>query len=261
MSALNDNTFLVQYLTPYTFSINCDTSIDDFKIYEHGGVFCKIKTPAIMTFESLEIQITKPSIILSDLSKLESPLQVLLAFQSLYKYILQKKSLSNLSKDFDLLHRIAVNIDKEGTNVEILKLFSKTGNVVFAPLCAIIGGIISQEVLKSLTGKFTPLFQFFVLDAMELADSNDRIEHPYDRYFSLNICLSSDLVGKLSHLSLFMVGCGAIGCELLKNFALVGLSTKGDSILTITDNDLIEKSNLNRQFLFRPWHIQVGVFL
>ena len=28
--------------------------------------------------------------------------------------------------------------------------------------------------------------------------------------------------------------------------------------LTITDNDLIEKSNLNRQFLFRPHHIQVS---
>ncbi len=27
--------------------------------------------------------------------------------------------------------------------------------------------------------------------------------------------------------------------------------------VTITDNDLIEKSNLNRQFLFRPRHIQV----
>ena len=27
--------------------------------------------------------------------------------------------------------------------------------------------------------------------------------------------------------------------------------------VTITDNDLIEKSNLNRQFLFRPHHIQV----
>ena len=30
--------------------------------------------------------------------------------------------------------------------------------------------------------------------------------------------------------------------------------------VTITDNDLIEKSNLNRQFLFRPQHIQVSAF-
>ena len=31
--------------------------------------------------------------------------------------------------------------------------------------------------------------------------------------------------------------------------------------LTITDNDLIEKSNLNRQFLFRPHHIQVWIYV
>ena len=48
---------------------------------------------------------------------------------------------------------------------------------------------------------------------------------------------------------LFMVGAGAIGCELLKNFAMIGLGTKGKII--ITDPDVIEVSNLSRQFLFR----------
>ncbi|XP_062430413.1 ubiquitin-like modifier-activating enzyme 6 isoform X3 [Rhea pennata] len=53
------------------------------------------------------------------------------------------------------------------------------------------------------------------------------------------------------------VGCGAIGCEMLKNFALLGVGTGQDKgLVTITDPDLIEKSNLNRQFLFRPHHIQ-----
>ena len=52
-----------------------------------------------------------------------------------------------------------------------------------------------------------------------------------------------------------MVGAGAIGCEMMKNFAMLGVATNGKIILT--DNDLIEKSNLNRQFLFRPKDIQV----
>ena len=43
-----------------------------------------------------------------------------------------------------------------------------------------------------------------------------------------------------------VVGAGAIGCELLKNLALLGVGQ-----VTVTDNDTIEKSNLNRQFLFR----------
>ena len=48
-----------------------------------------------------------------------------------------------------------------------------------------------------------------------------------------------------------MIGVGALGCEFLKNFVLMGMSiTKGKEVV-VTDNDNIETSNLNRQFLFR----------
>lgn len=58
-------------------------------------------------------------------------------------------------------------------------------------------------------------------------------------------------------LLLFQVGAGAIGCELLKNFAMMGLAS-GDGEVIVTDMDTIEKSNLNRQFLFRPWDVTVN---
>ncbi|XP_063465643.1 ubiquitin-like modifier-activating enzyme 7 isoform X3 [Symphalangus syndactylus] len=47
------------------------------------------------------------------------------------------------------------------------------------------------------------------------------------------------------------VGAGAIGCELLKVFALVGLGAGDSGGLTVIDMDHIERSNLSRQFLFR----------
>ena len=53
------------------------------------------------------------------------------------------------------------------------------------------------------------------------------------------------------------VGAGAIGCELLKNFAMMGVACGEGGVVYVTDMDIIEKSNLNRQFLFRPWDIQV----
>lgn len=59
----------------------------------------------------------------------------------------------------------------------------------------------------------------------------------------------------LGSLKYFVVGAGAIGCELLKNFSMMGLGAEGGQI-TVTDMDLIEKSNLNRQFLFRPHDVQ-----
>jgi len=43
-----------------------------------------------------------------------------------------------------------------------------------------------------------------------------------------------------------MVGAGAIGCELLKNFAMLGLGSLDSGRITMTDPDVIELSNLNR---------------
>lgn len=42
-----------------------------------------------------------------------------------------------------------------------------------------------------------------------------------------------------------MVGAGALGCEFLKMFALLGL-TIGKGKICVTDDDNIEISNLNR---------------
>jgi ubiquitin-activating enzyme E1 len=50
-----------------------------------------------------------------------------------------------------------------------------------------------------------------------------------------------------------MIGAGALGCEFLKIFALMGLGTEG--LLTVADDDTIEISNLSRQFLFRSENV------
>ena len=71
----------------------------------------------------------------------------------------------------------------------------------------------------------------------------------------LKFFLTSNFQETLEKQKWFVVGAGAIGCELLKNFALLGLGCGGEGGITVTDMDMIEKSNLNRQFLFRTWDI------
>ena len=60
---------------------------------------------------------------------------------------------------------------------------------------------------------------------------------------------------KLNDLNVFLIGEDALECELLKIFELMIISINEKSVTTITDNDLIETSNLNRQFLFRNKNI------
>jgi ubiquitin-activating enzyme E1 len=54
------------------------------------------------------------------------------------------------------------------------------------------------------------------------------------------------------------VGAGAIGCEMLKNWAMMGVATGPSGQIFVTDMDTIEKSNLNRQFLFRSRDVGVS---
>ena len=75
------------------------------------------------------------------------------------------------------------------------------------------------------------------------------------RYDGQIAVFGKQLQNKLESLQIFLVGAGALGCEFLKNFAMMGISTGSGGLLTITDDDVIEKSNLSRQFLFRDWDI------
>ena len=78
----------------------------------------------------------------------------------------------------------------------------------------------------------------------------------FTRYDGQVAVFGKDFQEKMIKQKYFVVGAGAIGCELLKNFAMVGLGASPDGKMIVTDMDIIERSNLNRQFLFRPYDVQ-----
>jgi len=260
MTQMNNKQHKITYVDPFTFTIDLDTTPETYSPHLHGGICMKIKQPTSLTFEPLHQQLKSPHLTISDLSKLDNPLQTLLCFITYYEYM-AKHAGTSLTDNVDAFIDIAVGVvasmrdSPNVNNTDLLKTFARTCGGVLAPLCAAVGGVASQEVLKAISGKFTPLKQWLCLDAVELAPKQMLAGKEGDRYNPMRHCLSNELVTSVHSLNLFMVGCGAIGCEMLKNFALLGVGGNGGA-LTITDNDLIEKSNLNRQFLFRPWHIQ-----
>lgn len=114
--------------------------------------------------------------------------------------------------------------------------------------------------MKACTGKFTPIYQYLYIDALECLTNLNPTEEDckpigsrYDRQIAV---LGKTFQDKLGSLRYFIVGSGAIGCELLKNFAMSGIGAGEGGKVVLTDMDLIEKSNLNRQFLFRPHDVQ-----
>ncbi|KAK7194271.1 ubiquitin-activating enzyme E1 [Novymonas esmeraldas] len=135
------------------------------------------------------------------------------------------------------------------------------------PMACFIGGMAAQEALKVCSGKFTPLQQWMYYDAREVLQAwqygakaapaaaattaafPDTAPSP-SRYAGQEAVLGHAFQQYLRQQKTFIVGAGALGCELIKNVALMGVGE-----VSITDMDTIEMSNLSRQFLFRHHHI------
>uniref|UniRef100_A0A8C1B858 E1 ubiquitin-activating enzyme n=1 Tax=Cyprinus carpio carpio TaxID=630221 RepID=A0A8C1B858_CYPCA len=247
MTELNGTTHQVTVLSPYSFAIG-DTS--SFQPYAHAGIFRLVKMPKTFTFETMEQQLSDPRLLTPDFSKPEAPLQlhtIMLALDAFLEQQCFKPLTSSRSPCFEWV------LSYSCVNQELVRSVSRCARGCLSPLAAVVGGIASQEVLKALTGKFSPLQQWVEAHCFNVDFGVCR----GDRYDALRACIGESLCLKLHTFQVFMVGCGAIGCEMLKNMALMGVGlSRCSGEICITDPDLIEKSNLNRQFLFRPQHIR-----
>ena len=118
-------------------------------------------------------------------------------------------------------------------------------------MAAMFGGFVAQEIVK-FTGKYMPLKQWAHYDCFEslpaAAVSREPMGCRYDDQIKIYGRETQELLGNVKT---FMVGAGALGCEYAKAMALMGLGCGPNGSVTVTDNDNIEVSNLNRQFLFR----------
>ncbi|KAH9853563.1 ubiquitin activating enzyme [Lenzites betulinus] len=238
---------------PYTFAIGDTSNLDDYKA---GGIFTQVKMPKILQFKSLRESLKKPEYLITDFSKFDRPSALHAGFQALSQFEEQnqRSPRPRNAEDAAELVKLAKQIDADVDEKVLTELaYQATGDI--APVNAVLGGFVAQEVLKACSAKFHPALQYLYFDSLEsLPDELPTEEDAQpigSRYDGQIVVFGKNFQDKIANFREFLVGSGAIGCEMLKNWSMIGLATGPNGKIHVTDLDTIEKSNLNRQFLFR----------
>lgn len=255
----------IKLISQYTFSIE-DTS--KYSPYKTGGRVTQVKQPKTFNFLPLKESLEQPEFLLSDFAKMDNPAQLHIGFQALYQFQKTHGMLPSPHNEDHATEIVAIvnNLNSKSKNKlekvdeKLIKLLSYGATGEMSPITTFLGGVAAQEVLKACSGKFTPLKQWFYFDAVEILPSEELPAQEYQpvgsRYDAQIVVLGRTMQEQIKQLNYFLVGAGAIGCEVLKTWAMMGLGAGPKGMIYVTDMDSIEKSNLSRQFLFRPKDVE-----
>lgn len=254
----------VKVLTAKPHSLEIDLDSSSLGQYTKGGIVTQVKQPKTLTFKSLRESVESPGeFLISDFSKLERPALLHLGFRAVDEFV---GSVGRTPKpgdrgDADAVIEIAKRINDQAAqeskvdiDEKVLAHLASTWSADLNPMAAAFGGVVGQEVVKAASGKFHPIFQWFYFDSIESLPeeplSQEELAPEGGRYDDQIAVFGKTMQRKLESSNIFLVGAGALGCEFLKNMACMGVAC-GSGKVTVTDDDVIEKSNLSRQFLVR----------
>ena len=269
MEEINNNEPVkVKIIDANKVAININTS--KFKKYLKGGILKEYFPKIEKNYLSLKDNFDNPKCSI-DFSEDENTCQRHSLFVGLHKFfsknkflpelnnISQAKEVFQFSKEYfetKKLEQHELFLEKDQLDEELIINLSKWCRTELPPYCNFFGGIISQEIVKY-TGKYIPLEQWAWFDFYDTVKNlknvnNNLLGSRYDEQIAV---YGQEIQNKLKNLNIFMIGAGALGCEYLKLFCMMGIATNKNGKIIVTDNDNIEVSNLNRQFLFKKEHI------
>jgi ubiquitin-activating enzyme E1 len=125
----------------------------------------------------LRESLVEPEFLISDFGKFDRPAQLHLAFQAVDHFLATKSYLPRPHNAADAREILAFTKKLSKDDIEIDEKiieqvsFQATGNL--SPMIAVFGGWGAQEVLKAVSGKFGPTFQWLYFDSLESLPSND----------------------------------------------------------------------------------------
>lgn len=229
-----------------------------FKPYISGGVVKEVRRPKHIQFICFEEAISNPSntgcMMTMDYS-LFGRAEQLHWISTAYRMF--GNDVNKVTESSKMLNSQAASCSVEEVDEKLLRKFVTYAHLKISPLCSFVGGIVAHEVIK-FTGKYHPINQWLYCDFTfpEEVTSGNNSDVGFDSRYSDQIAIwGREVQKKIQNAKIFTVGSGALGCEFMKHFALLGCGTQNGGIITLTDNDHIEMSNISRQFLFRKKHV------
>mmetsp|Transcript_13626 Transcript_13626/g.29505 ORF Transcript_13626/g.29505 Transcript_13626/m.29505 type:complete len:1269 (+) Transcript_13626:53-3859(+) len=165
----------------------------------------------------------------------------------------QRKEIEGACWSQNIQYGFPMGGDPRDLDEERITRYARLFATELSGFCAFLGGAAAQEVIKA-SGKFTPIDQWVHHDECALvvdecaSNVGPLFGSRYDHQIAI---MGKDFQARIANQRIFLVGCGALGCEYLKGLALMGAGAGKDGKIWVTDMDRIEVSNLSRQFLFR----------
>ncbi|XP_074692651.1 ubiquitin-like modifier-activating enzyme 7 isoform X3 [Strix aluco] len=237
-----------------------DTS--SFSPYLRGGLVSQVRLPQVHSYEPLRWALAKPKIRVATPEELPRSRSLHAAFQALHAFCGEQGRLPRprAPADAERVLELAqsLGVQQDPLDEDVVRAFASVSAGDLCPVAAIVGALAAQEVLKAITRKFLPLDQWLYFDALECLAVEGAAQLTEEdcaprgsRYDGQIAVFGAAFQEQLGCQKYLVVGAGAIGCELLKNFAMMGLAAGPGGDLTVTDMDTVALSNLHRQLLYR----------
>lgn len=161
--------------------------------------------------------ISKPEFLLADLAKFANPDTLHVGMLALHQFVKANNKLPGPwnKEDADEFVKISESLKTSADqqlDEKLLRAVSHTAAGQLAPIAAFLGGFAAQECMKALTGKFTPLKQWYYYDAIEVlpqepltAEELDASKLSSKRSAAQVLVLGKSLCQKLENLRVFTV--------------------------------------------------------
>uniref|UniRef100_A0A8B9J2L4 Ubiquitin-like modifier-activating enzyme 7 n=1 Tax=Amazona collaria TaxID=241587 RepID=A0A8B9J2L4_9PSIT len=258
---------------PVPVQVMGELKIGDTRSFSHyrcRGLVSQVRLPQVHSYVSAPLALAEPKIQVANPEDLSRSHSLHVAFQALHAFHEEQGRLprprvsADTKRVLELARSLAVHPGP--LDEDVVQAFASVSAGDLCPVAAVVGAMAAQEALKvSRMGKFLPLDQWLYFDALECLALEGVTQLTEEDCVPVRARTEGDLgtrvlrppvLTQLLHPNrgaLAMMGrlAGAIGCELLKNFAMMGLAAGPEGDLTVTDMDTVAFSNLHRQLLYR----------